>query len=103
MIIAKSKVTSFPIIDTAGRLSGVLSYNDYRDAVFDENLKDLVVVKEIATPKVTTVSVDDNLYTALENISARDFSILPVVAAQDPKNLLGILTRRDILGAYTSN
>jgi len=40
------------------------------------------------------------LITALERITAKDFSILPVVSSHDPKRLLGILTRRDIMAAY---
>jgi len=49
---------------------------------------------------VVTISLDDNLYNALEKITSKDFSILPVVSPDDSSKLLGILTRRDIIGAY---
>ena len=98
--VSKSKYKSFPVVDQGGRLTGIVTHYDYRDVVFDENLKDLVVVKELATPKVVTVSIDDNLYDAMEKITSRDFSILPVVSAEDPHQLLGVLTRRDIISAY---
>ena len=62
--IARSKYHSFPVVDTAGNLTGVLSFMDYRDVLFDENLEDLVVAKEIASPKVVTVSTADTLDTA---------------------------------------
>ena len=42
----------------------------------------------------------DRYYDALEKISIHDFSILPVVSGNDNAKLLGILTRRDIIGAY---
>ena len=99
--VAKSKYNSFPVLDAAGKLTGILSHADYREGVFDENLKDLVVVKEMATTRPITVSTEDTLYDALEKISVRDFSILPVVAPDDASQLLGIVTRRDIMGAYT--
>lgn len=98
--IAKSKYKSFPVVDREGNLTGVLTYYDYRDVVFDENLKDLVVVKELATPKAVTVSMDDNLFSAMEKITSKDFSILPVVSVHDPLQLVGVLTRRDIISAY---
>ncbi|MFH1125054.1 MAG: chloride channel protein [Pseudomonadota bacterium] len=98
--ISRSKYNSFPIVDVSGNLSGILSYVDYHDVVFDENLVNLVVAKELATQNVVTVSTDDSLYTALERITAKDFSILPVVSSHNPKQLLGVLTRRDIMGAY---
>ena len=98
--ISKSKYNSFPVVDEEGKLTGILSFLDYHAAVFDENLKYLVVVKELATQKVVTISIDDNLYNALEKITSKDFSILPVVSPEDSSKLLGILTRRDIIGAY---
>ena len=49
---------------------------------------------------MVTISTDDNLYNALEKITFKDFSILPVVSTDDPMKLMGVLTRRDIMGAY---
>jgi CIC family chloride channel protein len=98
--ISKSKYNSFPVLNDEGTLSGILSHSDYRDAIFDEDLKDLVVVKDLATPDVVTVTLQDNLYDSLEKITQQDFSILPVVSPENPSQLVGILTRRDIIGAY---
>jgi len=98
--ISKSKHNSFPIVNKEGNLTGILSFLDYHDAVSDENLKDLIVAKDLATLNVVTVSSDDNLYSALEKITSKDFSILPVVDKDNSSVLLGVLTRRDIIGAY---
>ena len=98
--ISRSKYNSFPVVDDKGHLTGILSFYDYRDAVFDENLKDLIVAKDIATLEVVTITSEDNLYDALEKISLKDFAILPVVSKEDKSRLLGILTRSDIISAY---
>ena len=98
--VSKSKYNSFPVVDKEGNLTGILSFIDYQNAVFDDNLKDLVVVKDLATKELTTVALDDNLYSALEKITLKDFSILPVVSPDNPSKLLGVLSRRDIMGAY---
>ena len=98
--LAKSKYNTFPVVNDRGRLTGILSLLDYRDVAFDRNLRDLVVAKELATPHVVTVSPGDDLYTALERITVDDFSILPVVASDDSGLLVGVLTRRDIIGTY---
>ena len=87
-------------MDKDNNLTGILSFLDYRNAAFDENLRGLVVAKELATSEVVTVSTEDDLFEALEKISLKDFSILPVVSPDNPSQLVGILTRRDILGAY---
>ncbi|MFH1351068.1 MAG: chloride channel protein [Pseudomonadota bacterium] len=98
--IARSKYNSFPVVDDEGHLKGILSFYDYQDAIFDENLKDLVLAKDIATTDVITVSSKDNLYDALEKITLRDFALLPVVSPENKYQLIGILTRGDIISAY---
>jgi CIC family chloride channel protein len=60
------------------------------------------VAKDTATSKVITVHPDDSLLTALKKITAKDFSILPAVSTENPDRLLGIVTQRDIIGAYNS-
>jgi len=99
-MVSKSKFNSFPVINKAGELSGILSYNDYSKTIFNEDLKDLIITRDIATKEVVTVTTEDNLYQALERITLRDFSIMPVVSPTDKLKLEGILTRRDIIGAY---
>jgi CIC family chloride channel protein len=98
--ISKSNHNSFPVLNEKSELTGILSFIDYSNAVFDENLKYLVVVKELATQNVVTISLDGNLYDALEKITLKDYSILPVVFPDNPKQMAGIITRRDIIGAY---
>ena len=98
--LTRSKYNTFPVVNEQGRLTGILSLLDYRDVAFDQNLSDLVVAKELATPEVVTVTPDDDLYAALGKITVEDFSLLPVVASDDSALLVGVLTRRDIIGAY---
>jgi CIC family chloride channel protein len=98
--ISKSKFNSFPVLNADNKLAGIISFIDYSEAIFDEDLKHLVVAKDLATSNVVTVSSDDNLYTALEKISRKDFATLPVVSPHDPGHLLGVISRRDIMGAY---
>ncbi|MEE4263461.1 MAG: CBS domain-containing protein, partial [Desulfobacteraceae bacterium] len=99
-VISKSKFNSFPVLNAQNQLIGILSFNDYSEAIFEEHLKDLVVARDLASTDLVTVSMDDNLWTALERISAKDFAVLPVVSAQEPNKLEGVVSRRDIIGAY---
>ena len=98
--ISKSKYNSFPVVDAEDALVGILSFYDYNEALYNEDLENLVVAKDLATADVVTVSTADNLYDALQKITAKDFSILPVVSPSDTEMLMGVLTRRDIIGAY---
>ena len=99
-LISKSKFNSFPVLNADNQLAGILSFNDYSEALYDEHLKDLVVAKDLMSENVVTVSSETDLYTALGKISRKDFSTMPVVSPNDPTELVGIVTRRDIIGAY---
>ncbi|MFC1856788.1 chloride channel protein [Thermodesulfobacteriota bacterium] len=95
-----SRSNNFVVVNDKEEIAGVLTFFDYYDALFNEKLDDHMAVKDIMTPDVVTVSIEDNLATALEKITADDFAILPVVEVENPLKMLGILTRRDILEAY---
>jgi CIC family chloride channel protein len=98
--ISKSKFNSFPVLNAQNELTGILSFNDYSEAIFDEHLKGLVVAGDLATTDLVTITMGENLWTALEKISSKDFAVLPVVSAQEPNKLEGVVSRRDIIGAY---
>ncbi len=101
-MIAKSKHNSFPVLGADQRLVGILSFKDYSEALFNEDLMHLVVARDIATTNLVTASAADNLYDTLERFSQWDFATLPVVADDDPTRLVGVLSRRDILRAYNN-
>jgi len=98
--VTKSRYNSFPMLDHTGNLTGILSFNNYRDAIFNKDLKELVIARDLATTNLVTVTMDNNLYDALELIKQKDFSIMPVVSSEDASQLMGVLSRRDIIGAY---
>jgi len=100
-MVARSKRASFPVVDRQGRLAGIVSHSDYAEHAFDESLRDLVVVKELATRKVETVIPTDNLETALRRINRKDYATLPVVSDGDRQRLVGIISRRDIISSYS--
>jgi CIC family chloride channel protein len=98
--ITQSKFSNFPVVNSKGDLTGILSFQDIRQHVFDPDLEHLVVAKDLATLAVSTVNPSDTLKDALAKLSYRSIEQLPVVDARDPKKLVGILTRRDIITAY---
>jgi CIC family chloride channel protein len=100
--VRESKHKSFPVVADNNHLTGMLSHIDYRDVIFDENLKDLLVAQDLATEQVVTVPLDGDLYDALQKITLKDYSLLPVVSSDDPAELVGVLSRRDIISAYNN-
>ncbi|MBN2231476.1 MAG: chloride channel protein [Deltaproteobacteria bacterium] len=98
--LPRSRNTTFPVVDDAGLLAGILSIQDVRELVYEEGLKELVVAKELATTQVVTVTAADNLERAMKKIGSRNIDYLPVVEAGEPRRIIGMLSRRDIIAAY---
>ena len=94
-----SKVNSFPVVDGLGRMIGILSMSDCQKT-YGENDEKTITAQDIATRNVVTVTEDDSLFLALTRIIQGDFSVLPVVNKQNTQQLMGVISRRDIMSTY---
>lgn len=91
----------FPVVDQDGSLFGVVSLEDYRRAVNGESgLSSELLVKDIATRDVVSVYPDETVGSALRRMAPRDISRLPVVSRDNPRHLVGVVRRNDIVRAY---
>ena len=98
--IEKTHHTNFPLINAKGELTGIISVQDFMGVVFERDLMDLVVVKELATTDVITAHADEDLDQAMRKIGYRNIEQLPVVDRVTHRKLVGIISRRDIVAAY---
>ena len=91
----------FPVLNADGTLLGVVSLEDYRRAMIDEqDSAAALLVRDISTNEVVSVYPDETVGTALQRMAPRDLSRLPVVARGNPRRLLGMVRRNDIVRAY---
>ncbi|MDW7758631.1 MAG: CBS domain-containing protein, partial [Desulfuromonadales bacterium] len=97
---ATTRHTNFPLVNGAGELTGIISVQDFMGVVFERDLRDLIVVKELATLDVITVTEDEDLDQAMRKIGYRNIEQLPVVDREGSNRLVGIISRRDMVAAY---
>jgi CIC family chloride channel protein len=88
---------AFPVVDERGRLSGIVSLADLRDAKGDVAKKR---VSDLMTRSLITVFPDETLDVVLKKMGPRDLSRLPVVSREDPNLLVGDIRRNDVVSAY---
>lgn len=99
-LIPKSIHTTFPLVDSNGLLSGIISVQDIRELLFEESVKDIVVVKEIATLKVISITPDQSLYNVMNIWGNKPGHILPVVESKNSKKIVGYISKKDFIAAY---
>ena len=84
--------------DEEGRLLGVVDLHDIKESFPERELGGLVIAEDIVT-EIPCVTPAESLTSVNEKLWFRDLGHLPVVDSPDTRRFLGIVTRRDLLGA----
>jgi CIC family chloride channel protein len=91
---------SFPVVDGNTELVGMVSIHDYEQALSRQTPHQLQV-KDIATmDRLLTAYEDESLAEAIQRIGIRGVNKMPVVNRDNPKKIVGVIRRRDIVKAY---
>jgi CBS domain-containing protein len=90
-----ARVRHMPIVDASGRLAGIVSRQDVREAFAANKAKLALPTASVMRAEVFTVGPDATLASALAVLIDNKISALPVVDEQ--RRLLGILTDTDVL------
>ncbi len=90
----------FPVINGAGQMTGIVSMQDVKSILHDEELRLAVHVGNICAREVIALTPDDNLYTAMTYFDAKGIDEIPVVESLDAPWVVGMLKRADVIAAY---
>jgi CIC family chloride channel protein len=99
-IVGASRSGAFPVLDAHGALVGTLSFAALRATLVEENLGPLVVGADLADPNVPTLTPTQSLADAFRLMESEGLEDVPVVDANDPRRVVGMLSRADVIGAY---
>jgi CIC family chloride channel protein len=99
MVFDESHHHGLPVLDEQGELFGIVTLQDLGRAAERGGLEGRLV-RDIATRSLLTVYPDEPMWVALKRLGTRDVGRLPVVDRQNPKRLLGLIRRSDIVRAY---
>lgn len=89
-----------PVVDEKGELYGIVSVQDAERAMEQGMPTYTTRVKDIATTDLLVAYPDETIADVLRRLNVRDVGRLPVVSRDNPKQLLGIIRRSDLLRAY---
>ncbi|GAB6886582.1 chloride channel protein [Desulfothermus okinawensis JCM 13304] len=91
---------SFPVVDKNGKLTGIFSSSDFRHVLFNPEIENLVIIKDIAVSNVVVTYPDETLNIALDKLTNKNIDALPVLSDRDDGKILGLLRRKSIIGFY---
>jgi CIC family chloride channel protein len=95
--ISKSHRNTFPVLDEVEQLIGLVHLNDVRATVFQTELYQTVLIKDLMSEPAAKISVDESLHQVLKKFDEVHQWNLPVV--QENK-YLGFVSKASILAKY---
>lgn len=99
--VIQSPYPHFVVLNQRDELAGVLSLRDLRASLDKfEVLKEMVIADDLMTKEVITLSAEDNLEVALHLFESYRVSFVPITDSANPKKVIGILKKDDLLQAY---
>jgi CIC family chloride channel protein len=90
----------FPVVNKKGEFIGVVTLADVERAMSAGGSPDLTV-DDIATKSLVVAYPDEYIHDVFVRLGTREVGRIPVVARRNPKRLLGVLQRHDVLVAYS--
>jgi CIC family chloride channel protein len=95
--IVEHNIRGFPVVKD-GELLGIVTFDDLRKV--PEERQDEIRVEDVAVKEVIVVYPDENMKQVMDRLYQNNVGRLPVVERENPKKLLGIVTRTDAISAY---
>ena len=101
-LIASKPESSFPVLDEQGKFMGMVSANDIWGAFQHWTKQQEQTVWTFTQTMPAVILPDDDLYLALRTCLLEQITELPVVSADQPGVLRGVLRQSDILATYNN-
>ncbi len=99
-IVSKAQGYYFPVVDKEERMVGIFSLSDVRRIFQEMEVADVVIVRDFMVENVITTTPQDNLNTALQKLNEYGLHEIPVVAVEDDRRVIAMLTRNNLGAAY---
>jgi len=100
MLFIKTHLTGLPITDFEGKLVGVVTVNDLRNARKSEMSGTTELSKIASMNELLFTFPEEPMWQAIFRMSSHSISMLPVVQKEDHQKLIGMIYRRDVIKAY---
>ena len=81
-------------------MQGVISFQDIRNLLTQHSLDYLCIAADLVSPETDVLDADDDLESAYQLFSQRDFVLLPVVKSDNPLKVIGVVKRERLIDYY---
>jgi len=99
--MANSTHSFFYIVDDNQEIQGSISLNEIRQTIVDyENLKHLLIARDIMNPEVIRVYLDENLDEVMRKFGRYNIDEFPVISTENGNRIIGTVWQQDVIETY---
>ncbi len=98
--IEKSHHIGFPVVNALGELTGMVTYAEIHKAVQDKLDTENILIDQIMRRDIPLVHPEDVLVDVVKKMQESHTDRVAVVDVEQPKRLIGLITRSNIMAAY---
>jgi CIC family chloride channel protein len=99
--LLESPQNTFYTINESGKINGIITETELRPLITEyEQIKDVIVARDIMNPMVISVSPDDDLDFVLNLFGKWNLDQIPVISTDGKKEILGAITRQEVIEIY---
>ena len=95
--ITKSRRNLFPVVNEDQELKGVILLDSVKEMMFNHELYDKIIVKDIMTRPLAVISPDESLNSVLKKFEDTGQWNLPIIESD---RYIGFLSKSSILSEY---
>ncbi|MFY0627956.1 MAG: chloride channel protein [Reichenbachiella sp.] len=96
-LVKKSKRNIYPVLNHDGGLEGIVTLDDIRETMFDEEARNRIIISEVMTRPPAEVSPMDSMEEVMNKFQVTQAWNLPVI---ENEKYLGFLSKSRIFNAY---
>ncbi|MDZ7605093.1 MAG: chloride channel protein [Cyclobacteriaceae bacterium] len=96
-LVRKSKRNIFPVVDENGKLGGIITLDDIRDIMFDDEMRKTLPVSAIMSQPPAIVSTADSMQSIMNTFEISGAWNLPVI---DDGKYVGLVSKSRIFNSY---
>ncbi|NMC79437.1 MAG: CBS domain-containing protein, partial [Chloroflexi bacterium] len=93
---------SYPVVNEENELLGIVTIQDLDRAIGTGEIKDKTVADIATTTKLLVAYPNEPMWKALNRMGSLNVGVLPVIAEENSKKMVGVIRRTDIIRAYRS-
>ena len=96
-LVRKSRRNIFPVVNDENELLGIITLDDIREKMFDEESRNSIIVDSIMSSPPSFVSSDESMQSVMLKFENTNAWNLPVI---DDGKYVGFLSKSRIFNAY---